>query len=194
MSIVHNLKVQRNMIILLIKANPKLYEAKGGLNADLFSTSSDLFLAKHTILTSDIADGKWNITREIDKLKQADLIIYHFPVWWFGVPSILKRYFDEVLVHKETFVMTDGYGEGGQLVGKKFMLVVTSNMKKSDLGTSVLLKEYSNIDEILTQVILTNKYIGIQEQLTTFHADDVIQGDVTNVIDSYRSHLQALSI
>lgn len=182
------------MIILLIKANPKLYEAKGGLNADLFSASSDLFLTNHTVLTSDIAGGKWDITKEIDKLKQADLIVYHFPIWWFGVPSILKRYFDEVLVHKETFIMTDEYGEGGQLCDKKFMLVVTSNMKKSDFGTTAILNEYSHIDEILTQIILTNKYIGIQEQLATFHADDVIQGDVTNVIDSYHSHLQALSI
>ncbi len=177
------------MNILLIKANPKLYAAKGELNSDLCKISKKLLSRKHTIVTSDIAEGEWDINKEVSKLKQADLIIYHFPLWWFGIPSVLKRYFDEVLLHKETFLITDIYGEGGQLLNKKFMLTVTSNMKKSDLGSAPILKSYHCIDDILTQITLTNKYLGIRKQLDTFHADDVVNGDTSNVSTAYELHL-----
>lgn len=182
------------MNVLLILANPQLYAAKGDLNAGLFETSQKWFSQKHTIFTSEIADGNWDIDQEVAKLKQSNLIIYHFPIWWFGVPSVLKRYFDEVLIHKETFLITDVYGEGGQLQNKTFMMAVTSNMKKSDLGSAPILKSYHHIDDILTQIILTNQYLGIQNQLDTFHADDVVNGKTNHVITAYERLLNTLSI
>ena len=34
---------------------------------------------------------------EIEKLAQADIILFHTPIWWFSVPAILKGWFDRVL-------------------------------------------------------------------------------------------------
>lgn len=178
------------MKVLLIKANQKLYASEGKLNNALCMKSKDIFEEAHEVEISDIADGKWDIEKEVRKLKEADLIIYHFPMWWFGVPNNLKKYLDEVLLYEETFVITDIYGEGGQLINKKFKIVVTSNMKKSDLGTAPILKKYHMVDELLTQLIITNNYLGIREQLPTFHADNVIKGDTSNILQDYEVHLQ----
>ena len=181
------------MNILLIEANQKLYESKGELNHSLCMQAKNYFSQPmNQVVESCISNGGWNIQKEINKLKQADLIIYHFPLWWFGVPNVLKKYFDEVLQHKKIFVMTDIYGEGGLLKGKKFMLSVTSNMTKSDFGNAPIMENIKNIDEILIQAILTNKYIGIRDQLPTFHADNVIKGDTGELDNNYLQHLQSI--
>lgn len=183
------------MNILLIEANQKLYESKGELNHSLCAQAKKyLSKAENQVTVSCISKGDWNIQEEISKLKQADLIIYHFPLWWFGTPSVLKKYFDEVLQHREIFVMTEIYGEGGLLKGKKFMISVTSNMSKSDLGNAPIMKKIKDIDEILIQIILTNKYIGIREQLPTFHSDNVIKGDTNELDSNYRQHLQNIAL
>ena len=179
------------MKILLIKANQKLHASEGNLNSSLCLKSEAELSKNHNVTISDIAEGNWDVDKEIYKLKEADLIIYHFPLWWFGVPNNLKKYLDDVLLYGKTFTVTDIYGEGGKLINKKFMVVVTSNMKKSDLGSVPILKEYQSIDEILTQLIITNKYIGIREQLPTFHADDVIKGNTDNILSEYEAHLIA---
>ncbi len=33
---------------------------------------------------------------EMDKLEKADLLIFQFPLWWFGLPAILKGWVDRV--------------------------------------------------------------------------------------------------
>lgn len=183
---------EQPMNVLIIQANQKLYASEGNLNGALSLKSKEFFSSiDYDTNLSDVTEP-YEVEQEVEKLKVADLIIYHFPLWWFGVPYSLKRYFDEVLIHKETFIISDIYGEGGQLQDKKFLLSVTSNMKKSDLGTVPILKGYSNIDDILSQIIITNRYLGVRKQLDTFHADNVIQGDTSSVLDNYEKHLKLL--
>ena len=43
---------------------------------------------------------------EMDKLVWCDLLIFNFPLWWFGVPAILKGWVDRV------FAMGLVYGDG----------------------------------------------------------------------------------
>jgi len=43
---------------------------------------------------------------EMDKLLWCDLIIFNFPLWWFGLPAILKGWVDRV------FAMGLVYGDG----------------------------------------------------------------------------------
>src|SRR6478752_2672207 len=34
-----------------------------------------------------------DVTSEQQKLLAADAVIFHFPLWWFGMPAILKGWF-----------------------------------------------------------------------------------------------------
>src|SRR3990167_3338077 len=38
-----------------------------------------------------------DILGEIEKVKAANLILFIAPIWWFGVPAIMKGWFDRVL-------------------------------------------------------------------------------------------------
>ena len=45
-----------------------------------------------------------DIAREQARFRQADLVITVFPLWWSGVPAILKGWFDRVLAYGFAYV------------------------------------------------------------------------------------------
>lgn len=62
---------------------------------------------------------------EIAKVEAADLMIWQFPLWWFGLPAILKGWVDRV------FAMGRTYGGGrlydsGVFKGKRALLSLTT--------------------------------------------------------------------
>ncbi|HBS81944.1 MAG TPA: flavodoxin family protein [Halomonas campaniensis] len=69
-----------------------------------------------------------DVAAEQDKLLAADAVIFHFPLWWFGMPAILKGWIDRVYAYGFAY----GYkGEGnryrygdGILKGKRALLSV----------------------------------------------------------------------
>jgi NAD(P)H dehydrogenase (quinone) len=71
------------------------------------------------------------IVAEQDKLRRADLVVLVFPMWWHGMPAILKGWFDRVFVNGFAFGLQDDaglprkYGDGG-LAGRRALAVVTA--------------------------------------------------------------------
>ena len=66
-----------------------------------------------------------DIVGEIQKVKAADAVIFVSPLWWMGVPAILKGWFDRVLAMG---VAWDGgqYYEKGLFRGKQAMMVLAA--------------------------------------------------------------------
>lgn len=58
---------------------------------------------------------------------EADLLIFPFPVWWGGVPAVLKGFFDKVLIPGKAY----HYDENGEMVGnfKNTKAVAISTME-----------------------------------------------------------------
>ncbi|MFE5309216.1 NAD(P)H-dependent oxidoreductase [Isoptericola sp. NPDC056605] len=72
-----------------------------------------------------------DIRAEHDKLAWADTVVLQFPLWWLGVPAILKGWLDRVLVQGYAYGVRDAatgrtrrYGDGG-LAGRRALAVVT---------------------------------------------------------------------
>jgi NAD(P)H dehydrogenase (quinone) len=65
-----------------------------------------------------------DIQKELDKLLEADLVIFNFPIYWFSMPAIMKGWIDRVLVSGVCYGAKRFYDQGG-LVGKKAMLAIT---------------------------------------------------------------------
>lgn len=66
-----------------------------------------------------------DIEAELQKLAWCDLMIWQFPLWWFGLPAILKGWVDRV------FVMGRTYGNGrmfdkGVFRGKRAFVSITT--------------------------------------------------------------------
>lgn len=59
-----------------------------------------------------------DILEEIKKVQQADLIVLTFPLFWFGVPAIMKGWFDRVFISGEFYGGKTIYGRGG-MAGKR---------------------------------------------------------------------------
>lgn len=63
-----------------------------------------------------------DIVAEQEKVRRADLLILQFPIWWFGMPAIMKGWADRVFargfayvgpqVRHGSFPRQDGHGGG----------------------------------------------------------------------------------
>ncbi|MDP0561894.1 MAG: NAD(P)H-dependent oxidoreductase [Candidatus Endonucleobacter sp. (ex Gigantidas childressi)] len=178
------------MKTLLVTAGYSIFDAKGQLNSFLaYLTESNLTKKGHIIKISDVTKDTWNVDREVAKILWADTIIYITPIMWFNMPAPMVKWLDEVLLYEKTFIITEEYGEGGQVPAEKFMIVATSNLKSSDLGKGVVLKDAVHIDDLLRPLIYTNNYLSIRYQIPTFHAGNVIAGDTSWIEDAYTKHL-----
>jgi len=60
----------------------------------------------------------------IDELKQAEIIVIGLPMYNFGIPSVLKAYFDQIARAGVTFRYTEN-GPEGLLTGKKAYVFAT---------------------------------------------------------------------
>ncbi|KAI8945412.1 Flavodoxin-like protein [Xylaria longipes] len=73
-----------------------------------------------------------DVKREQEKLLWADTVIFQYPMWWMGMPAILKGWFDRVYSFGFAYGLGeyndtrwgDRYGEG-KMLGKRAFLVVT---------------------------------------------------------------------
>jgi len=66
-----------------------------------------------------------DIEAEIKKMEWCDIMIWQFPLWWFGLPGILKGWVDKVFAMGRTY----GYGRmyaSGAFKGKKALLSLTT--------------------------------------------------------------------
>lgn len=65
-----------------------------------------------------------DLQREMDKLFWCDVLIFQFPLWWFGVPAILKGWIDRVFAVGRTYGGGKFY-DRGVFVGKRAMCALT---------------------------------------------------------------------
>ena len=178
------------MKTLLVTAGYSIFDAKGQLNSFLtYLTEKKLTEKGHKGKVSDVTKDTWDVGREVEKILWAETIIYIMPIMWFNMPAPMVKWFNEVLLYNKTFIITDEYGEGGQVPAANFMIVTTSNMKSSDLGQGFVLKNSVHIDDVLQPLIMTNNYLSIRHQIPTFHADNVIAGDTDWIESDYEEHL-----
>ena len=93
-----------------------------------FTTVKDpdyLKLQAEELHASEHAGFAPEVEAELAKMEAADLMIWQFPLWWFGLPAILKGWVDRV------FAMGRTYGGGriydnGAFRGRRALLSLTT--------------------------------------------------------------------
>lgn len=102
------------------------FEARSGANnfAGLRDPSY-LRLQQEELYAAETGGFAHDLDGEIRKIEAADLVVFQFPLWWFGLPAILKGWVDRV------FAMGRLYGGGrryetGMLRGKRALLSLTT--------------------------------------------------------------------
>lgn len=74
-----------------------------------------------------------DILDEIGPVLEADLIVFTFPIYWFGAPAILKGWFDRVLLSGVCYGGRRLYGRGG-LAGKRSFAAMSFGGRENMFG------------------------------------------------------------
>ncbi|NET41632.1 NAD(P)H-dependent oxidoreductase [Okeania sp. SIO2B3] len=162
--------------LLLILGKETNEFAKGSYNQSLFETAVETLSNGYKILTTIVEDG-YKIPEEIAKFKQADAVIFQYPVYWFMMPSTLKRYLDNVYAYGEFFAFSGGeYGSGGLMKGKKFMLSTTWNAPVEVFNNKNpnSFFEGRSAEEILLPMRKSQEYCGLEE-LPHFSCHNIVK-------------------
>ena len=113
--------------------NPILGAEDGAYPSGRFRVSAD---TRRAHLNGTAPD---DVRREQDKLRRADAVIVGFPLWWYGMPAILKGWFDRVLVSGFAFGTDPVSGrrlrfEQGPFVGKRALVATTLGDRPAAIG------------------------------------------------------------
>jgi len=163
------------MKILVINGYENHIDAKGNLNHTLFTEYVNQLRNTHDIQVTFVNDYRRDV--EINKWLWADLIIIQFPIYWFNVPGKLKTYFDDVFAYEIFYGFTDDeYGNGGKLVGKKYILSSTWNAPTIAFNNENAFFSGASVKDILQPTIKALNFIGVtafsEAAVISFH--DVI--------------------
>jgi NAD(P)H dehydrogenase (quinone) len=138
-----------------------------------------------------------DIRAEQEKIAWADVLVFQFPLWWFGPPAILKGWFDRVLVQGFAFGLKDAagttlrYGDGG-LAGKRALIVTSVGARESSFGPRGI---HGPIDEVLFPLLHgTFWYTGMAPlaPFTVYGADRMTTQGAHETAEALRRRLRTL--
>lgn len=85
-----------------------------------------------------------DVAKEQEKLMAADLLIMHFPLWWFSMPAIMKGWVDRVFAYGFAYGGGRWY-DNGVFKGKRACLTVSAGGRASAYEPDGLQGDISNI-------------------------------------------------
>ena len=139
-----------------------------------------------------------DVKQEQAKLAEAELLVIQFPLWWYGMPAILKGWFDRVLTSGFSYGDLDPdlgvprrYGDGG-LTGRKALIVVTVGEDARSIGPRGISGDLESLLFPLTHGALW--YVGIEavELHVIYDADNLDAAAVDREILRLRDRLRTL--
>src|SRR5262245_4015586 len=71
-----------------------------------------------------------DVQNALTDLRWADLLVLQFPLWWFGMPAILKGWMDRVFVYGEVYSSQRRFHTGA-FNGKRALLSVTAGSSQA---------------------------------------------------------------
>lgn len=103
--------------ILLVSGHPDLNHSLA--NKTILTKLEESHLP-FTLRRMDLLGWDFDITREQEYVKQADVIVFQFPLYWYSFPAIIKNWVEKVFAHGFA------YGSSGNaLKGKRLLLSFT---------------------------------------------------------------------
>ncbi|CAK8163234.1 NADPH dehydrogenase (quinone) [Candidatus Xenohaliotis californiensis] len=176
-------------ILLILGINPT-NSSKGHYNHGLFNAAIVTLESKYHILTTAVAED-CIIEKEIDKFKQADIVIYQYPIYWYMPPAVLKEYIESVFTYNIFFTENnDGdYASGGLMNGKKFMLSTTWNSPAKAFENQKAFFSGKTPNDILLPMRKAHIYCGFKE-LPHFSCHNIVKKpNFDNDKERYKKHL-----
>ena len=133
-----------------------------------------------------------DLQREMDRLASCDVLILQFPIWWLGMPAILKGWIDRV------FAVGRTYGGGrwfdrGMMSGKKAMLAVTIGGTKEAYSPEGIYGPASDVLRPINHGILAFCGFEVVEPFIAFAPARKCEAERQAIFDAYASCLLNIS-
>ena len=162
--------------------------AEGKLTQIYIDTADEFLTDKGFNVKHSVAQSDYDPVEEVEKFKWADYFIIQFPVYWMGVPWMMKKYIDEVFSagEKNGIYASDGrtrsdvskrYGSGGLMQGKKYMLSLTYNCPTSEFDDKEGFFDGLSLDEAHIATHKTWQFCGA-EPMSSYSVHDIFKGDL----------------
>lgn len=147
---------------LVIYVHPSPYKSK--VNSRMFRAATSLDFVTGRDLYECYPNFFVDVAAEQQLLRQHEVIVFQFPLYWYSAPALLKEWMDCVL--RSGFSHGDG---GGALADKDFMISVTSggSVAAYDAGE----RHGAPLVSYLAPLEQTARFCGM-----TVHAPFVVQG------------------
>lgn len=192
--------------ILIINGGQHFAHSGGGFNKLLVAWDKEFFTEARgfSLQVTDI-NKPYDPEEEVRKFVWADTVIYHTPIWWFGLPHKLKEYLDIVFTagHRKGIYYSDGrkqdnpainYGTGGSLHGRNYLLTTSWNAPETAFTLPGEFFNQTSVDDgVMFGFHRMNAFTGM-ERLDSFHFHDLEKNATPERLDNYhrqyRAHLQ----
>lgn len=189
------------MNVFIINGGQKFAHSGGEFNNTLSNWTANFLRENDIDFRMTNINDDFDPYVEAENFKWADIIIYHFPVWWFQVPNRLKLYIDDVFTagHNNGIYANDGrsrknpainYGKGGLMYGKKYMVTSSWNAPDTAFTLEGEFFEQRNIDDsVLFGFHKMNEFTGMT-RIDGFHFHDLEKNATPERIENYKIEYQ----
>ncbi|KHD34628.1 NAD(P)H dehydrogenase [Clostridium acetobutylicum] len=143
---------------------------------DLYQLGFDPILKPADFETFQRGEVPQDIKDEQENIKWANMITFIYPVWWAGLPAMLKGYVDRVYSYGFAYEYVDGQPRG-LLTGKKALIFCTTGTPSDVYGANGM---HNSMKQTTDEGIF--KFCGIEEVRHNFfgavpHVSDEIRKD-----------------
>jgi NAD(P)H dehydrogenase (quinone) len=132
-----------------------------------------------------------DVQAEMDKFLAADLVIFNFPLWWFGLPAILKGWVDRVFAMGFAYGAGKGVYDNGTFKHKKAFLCFTTGGPEIAYGPS---GKNGNLETILFPIQHGMLYfVGMEvlKPFISFSPARITDEERASEIKKYNEYLKA---
>lgn len=187
--------------ILVINAHQPYEFSKGELTQSLIDVAEQTLKNQgYTVKHSCVTD--YAVADELEKWQWADAVIFQFPSNWMMIPWLAKKYMDDVFTAGMGGILCQydgrssqnpsaGYGTGGLMKGKKYLLSATFNAPKQAFDNA---GEYlfagKGLDDLFFPIHCNFKFFAM-EQLPTFACFDVVKNpQIEQDLQDFEQHIR----
>jgi glutathione-regulated potassium-efflux system ancillary protein KefF len=172
--------------VLLILAHP--YPDRSIANAQLLEAVRDLQGVQVRSLYDLYPTFDIDVSAEQSALREAAVVVWQHPLYWYSVPSLLKLWFEKVLARGFA------YGpDGDALRGKRCLWVVTTGGDEQAFGAHGM--HGRPLHEFMPAVEQTALFCGMhwEEPMFVYGAHRLPPGELALAARGYRERLSALA-
>lgn len=132
-----------------------------------------------------------DIVAELEKIEQADFLLFIFPLYWYSVPAILKGYFDRVFVSGKAYGGKRIYEKGG-FYGKRAMLAFSLGGHSGLFGKNAIHGELETLLKPITQGTLGYVGLDVLKPFVAYHVPYIEKPERLAILENFKNYLKNL--